>query len=79
MTVNTILDDLDLCSSAGIPWSIMVGIVSSMGTVMGNIKEPSTTPAGGAATRVAKGTCDPHGFLTSSRKRDLRDPSIPLS
>ncbi len=46
----------------------MVGIVSSMGTVMGNIKEPSTIPAGDAATRVAKGTCDPHGFLTGSRE-----------
>ena len=35
--------------------------------------------AGGSATRVAKGTRDPHGCLTGSRKRDLRDPSIPLS
>jgi hypothetical protein len=39
------------------------------------MKGPRT--AGGAATRVAKGTCDPHGGHIGSKRRDLRDLSIP--
>ena len=81
MTVNAILDHLDLCSSAGIPWCIVLlpwyRVIDGKALLWVNIKELGR--AGSSATRVAKGTRDPHGSLTGSRKSDLRDSSIPLS
>jgi hypothetical protein len=65
-TLNAILDHLDLSLSAGIPWSIVLlpchRVIDGKALLWENIKEPRR--AGGSATRVAKGTCDPHGCLT---------------
>lgn len=61
--VNAILDHLDLCSSAGIPWRIVLpSCYRWEGTIMG--KYEGTKEADSSTTRVAKGTCDPHGCLT---------------